>query len=114
MPTKATAGRRGRCYRGFATAGRRWCSPRGEVTPVPLFIVEREFAEQFDPDEQLLRVVDEYNAAHDLKWLTSFLSADKKRTYCLYECADIEVLRRHAQDLGLPADVITPVTQLAR
>lgn len=78
---------------------------------MPLFIVEREFAEQFEPDDEQLRLVDEYNAEHDITWLWSFLSADKKKTYCLFECADIEVLRRHAADLGVPADVITPVNE---
>jgi Nickel responsive protein SCO4226-like len=81
---------------------------------MPMFVVERQFAEQFDPDEATLQLVDQYHADHDIRWLTSFLSADKKRTYCLYECADIEVLRRHAADLGLPADAITEVSEFAR
>ena len=76
---------------------------------MPMFMVEREFAERFEPDDDAIRAVDEYNASNDIRWLTSFLSADKKKTYCLYECADIEVLRRHAADLGIPADVITEV-----
>ena len=63
---------------------------------MPMFVVERELAEKFDPDEKTLRLVDQYNLDHDIKWITSFLSADKKKTYCLYECADVEVLRRHA------------------
>lgn len=81
---------------------------------MPVFVVEREFAESFDPDEATLRLVDEYHHAHDIKWITSFLSADKKKTYCLYEVDDIEVLRRHAADLGLPADVITQVDEFVR
>jgi hypothetical protein len=81
---------------------------------MPMFVVEREFAEKFDPDEETLKLVDQYHLAHDIKWLTSFLSADKKKTYCLYECADIEVLRRHARDLGIPADEITQVDEFVR
>ncbi len=53
---------------------------------MPIFIVEREFAEGFDPDEESIRLVDQYHDDHDIKWFTSFLSADKKKTYCLYEC----------------------------
>ena len=79
-----------------------------------MFVVEREFAEKFDPDEATLAAVDQYHLDHDIKWLTSFLSADKKRTYCLYECADIDVLRQHAVDLGIPADAITEVSEFAR
>ena len=81
---------------------------------MPMFLIEREFADQFDPDDATLELVDQYNADHDIKWLTSFLSADKKKTYCLSECADIEALRRHAADLGMPADVITEVAELTR
>ena len=81
---------------------------------MPMFLIEREFADQFDPDDATLELVDQYNADHDIKWLTSFLSADKKKTYCLYECADIEALRRHAADLGMPVDVITEVAELTR
>lgn len=81
---------------------------------MPMFIVEREFADRFDPDAETLRLVEGYNDDHDITWLTSFLSADRKKTYCLYECADIEVLRRHAADLGIPADVITQVDEWVR
>jgi len=81
---------------------------------MPMFIVERQFAEKFDLDEPTLQLVDQYNAEHDIKWLTSFLSADKKRTYCLYECADIDVLRQHAADLGVPLDAITEVSEFTR
>ena len=81
---------------------------------MPIFIVEREFAERFDPDEESLRLVDEYNSDNDIRWLTSFLSADRKKTYCLYEADSIEVLRAHAADLGLPADEIIQVDELVR
>lgn len=78
---------------------------------MPVFVVEREFAESFDPDEETLRLASDYHDANDINWITSFLSADRKKTYCLYECDDIDMLRRHASDLGLPADVITQVDQ---
>ena len=81
---------------------------------MPVFVVEREFAESFDPDDETLRLLDEYHLNNDIKWITSFLSADKKKTYCLYEADDAEVLRRHAADLGLPADVITQVDEFVR
>ncbi|MFK8023795.1 MAG: DUF4242 domain-containing protein [Ilumatobacter sp.] len=79
---------------------------------MPLFVIEREFAESFDPSEDVLRVVEDYNDDHDLKWITSFLSADKKKTYCVYEAESADVLRQAAADLGLPADVVTEVDQL--
>ena len=79
-----------------------------------LFVIERNFAEQLQLDQEGIDATEAYNNDANLRWLFSFLSADKKRTYCLYECADIAVLRRHAEDLGIPAQAITPVTELAR
>ncbi len=113
-----SAGRR--C--GGPTILETWCRTRSSACPreservaaMPMFVVEREFAETFDPDQETLRLVDQYHLDNDIKWLTSFLSADKKKTYCLYECADIEVLRRHARDLGIPADEITQVDEFVR
>ena len=79
-----------------------------------IFLVERELAEAFDPTDEIVRALDDYESAHDIAWLTSFLSADKKKTYCLYECDDIDMLRKHAADLGLPANAITEVSEVQR
>ena len=38
-----------------------------------------------------------------------FLSADKKKTYCLYEAPNPEAIRAAARRAGVPADVITEV-----
>jgi hypothetical protein len=81
---------------------------------MPLYLVEREFAEQLDLDDETRDLITAYNLEHELKWLTSFLSADKKKTYCLYEASDADVLRRHAADLGLPFDAVTQVSELVR
>ena len=81
---------------------------------MPRFMVERHFAEQFDGSSVGGARVSEYEEIHDITWLSSFLSADKKKTYCLYEVDDIEILRKHAADLGLPADAIVEVTELTR
>ncbi|MEZ5269731.1 MAG: DUF4242 domain-containing protein [Microthrixaceae bacterium] len=72
---------------------------------MPMFVVERHFAEKFDPDEATLAAVDQYHLDHDIKWLTSFLSADKKRTYCLYECADRRPAPARCRP-GILADII--------
>ena len=81
---------------------------------MPMYIVERELLESFEPDEETLQRIDEYNRAHDIRWITSFLSPDRKKTYCLYEVDDVEVLRQHAVDMGVPADVIIEVDELVR
>ena len=48
-----------------------------------LFMIERTFATTFRPaDAELVKVV-EINQQTGVKWLYSFLSADKRKTYCL-------------------------------
>ena len=41
-----------------------------------------------------------------IEWLSSFLSADKKKSYCLYEAPSAEAIREAARRLSIPADVI--------
>ena len=46
-----------------------------------------------------------------VRWVYSFLSADKKKTYCLYEAPNPEAISEAAARLGIPADVIVAVEQ---
>jgi len=77
---------------------------------MPVFVIERRFAEQIDPNTDDVREINEINADEDVRWLMSFLSADKRKTYCLYEAESAEAILRAAARAGLPADVITEVT----
>ena len=79
---------------------------------MPIFMVEREFAEIYESSATRSRRIHEYEMENEIRWLTSFLSADKKKSYCLYEADDIELIRRHAADLGIPLDAIVEVTEL--
>jgi hypothetical protein len=78
--------------------------------PMPLFIIERNFAEQLEVNPEVAGAVNAVNLEEENRWLFSFLSADKKKTYCLYEAPSIEAIRKAAERLGIPADVITEVT----
>lgn len=78
---------------------------------MPLYVIERNFAEQIDPqhiDDLGIKVV---NDEVGVRWLYSFLSADRKKTYCLYEAPNPEAIREAARRNGIPADVITEVSQ---
>jgi hypothetical protein len=86
-------------------------SPGGR-SGMPLFIIERNFAEQLDPDELDYAGIRLVNDDAGIRWVYSFLSADKKKTYCLYEAPSPEAIRDAAARLGIPADVIVPVDQL--
>lgn len=76
-----------------------------------LFVIERNFAEQLDPDALDQAGIREINDEVGVRWVFSFLSADKKKTYCLYEAPNAEAIREAAARLGIPADVVVPVDQ---
>jgi len=76
---------------------------------MPVFMIERRYAEQLDVSPDDLRVVDEANIAEDVRWLYSFLSSDRRKTYCLYDAADPDAIRRAAARAGLPADVVVEI-----
>lgn len=79
---------------------------------MPLFLIERRFAEQLEVDEAGEREISRVNREVGVNWLYSFLSADKKKTYCLYEAPSAELIREAARRLGIPADVIVPVDRV--
>ncbi len=61
------------------------------------------------PQEGAKSAVTQVNADVGVQWLFSFLSADKKKTYCLYEAPNAEAIRDAARRLNIPADVIIEV-----
>ena len=75
-----------------------------------LFLIERTFAEELDPSVIDAEGIKLANGEIGVEWLYSFLSADKRKTYCLYEAPSAEAIRRAAALAGLPADVITEVS----
>ena len=77
-----------------------------------LFVIERNFAEQLELTPEAARLVTEINGDAGVHWLFSFLSADKKKTYCLYEASSADAIRAAARRANLPADVIVEVTEL--
>ena len=76
-----------------------------------LFVIERNFAEQLDADQLDYAGFRLVNDDAGVRWLYSFLSADKKKTYCLYEAANPEAIAEAAKRLGIPADVIVAVEE---
>lgn len=71
-----------------------------------LFMIEHDFAAELNLDSDAVKAVEEINADCGVKWLYSFLSADKRKTYCLYEALNSEAVRRAARKANLPADAI--------
>jgi hypothetical protein len=79
---------------------------------MPLFIIERNYAEQLEFTRDDAVQITRINADVGVNWLFSFLSADKKKTYCLYEAPSAEVIRDAARRANVPADVIIEVSEL--
>jgi hypothetical protein len=76
---------------------------------MPLYVIEREFAEELELAGDDIRMIDETNADEGVRWVFSFLSADRRHTYCLYEAPSADAIVAAAQRLNLPADAIVEV-----
>lgn len=81
---------------------------------MPVFIVERRFAEELEAGADVADGINRINHEEGVRWLYSFLSADKRKTYCLYEAPSPEAIRRAAARAQLPADVVVEVTDRLR
>jgi hypothetical protein len=80
---------------------------------MPLYVIERTFAEQLDLTSDDVKLIDELNADEGVRWLFSFLSADRRRTYCLYEAPSPDAVIAAAQRADIPADAVVEVTPAA-
>ncbi len=76
-----------------------------------LFIIERTFADQLQLSDEDVTLIEEVNADEGVRWLFSFLSADRRRTYCLYEAPSAAAIRAAAQRANVPADEVVEVRQ---
>ena len=79
---------------------------------MPIYLIERNYAEDLAIDAEIAAGLMRINTDAGVRWLYSFLSADKRKTYCLYEAESMDEIRIAAARAGLPADVITEVTDL--
>ena len=83
--------------------------PGATIPRMPLYVIERTFAEQLDLSSDDVKLIDEINADEGVRWLFSFLSADRRRTYCLYEAPSPDAIRAAAERANVPADEIVEV-----
>ena len=80
------------------------------VVVVPIFLVERRFAEDLEASAEAADRINRINEEEGVRWLYSFLSADKRKTYCLYEAPLADAIRRAASRAGLPADAVVELS----
>jgi hypothetical protein len=77
---------------------------------MPLYMIERTFAEDLDLTSDDVELIEEVNADEGVRWLFSFLSADRRRTYCLYEAPSPDAIIAAARRANVPADAVVEVS----
>jgi biotin synthase-related radical SAM superfamily protein len=75
-----------------------------------LYMIERNFADQLDLTDDDVQLIEEVNSDEGVRWLFSFLSADRRRTYCLYEAPSPDAILAAARRANVPADVVVEVS----
>ena len=84
---------------------------------MPRYLVERTFPDGLeiptnsDGATALLGVIGN-NTSEGVTWVHSYVSKDKKTTYCIYDGPTPEAVRITAQKNSLPIDSITEVAVL--
>ena len=79
---------------------------------MPLYVIERRYADQLEMSGDGVKALQEINADEGVRWLFSFLSADRRQSYCLYEAPSPDELIAAARRAGIPADVIVEVNRV--
>jgi hypothetical protein len=84
---------------------------------MPRYVVERMFPDglHIPIDHAGVRVclgVVERNADEGVTWLHSYVSDDKRKTFCVYDAPSPEAVRKTAGRNELPVDRITQVSVL--
>jgi hypothetical protein len=75
-----------------------------------LYMIERGFADQLDLTDDDVESIEEVNSEEGVRWLFSFLSADRRRTYCLYEAPSPDAILAAARKANVPADEVVEVS----
>jgi hypothetical protein len=84
---------------------------------MPRFLIEREFPDGLnipldETGARLCRNVIENNSEDAVTWLHSYVTPDRKRTFCLYDGPTPEAVRRAAIRSRLPISQIIEVRVL--
>jgi hypothetical protein len=84
---------------------------------MPRYLVQRTFENGLNIPadergaEECLKVVAN-NILDEVTWIRSFVTGDRKKSYCLYDAPSPEALRRAARRNNLPVDLIIEVSVL--
>ena len=84
---------------------------------MPRYMVERTFPDGLNIpiNQDGMKVVDGVvtaNAAVGVTWVHSYVAADRRKTFCIYDAPSPEAIRDVAGANGLPVDAIAEVRVL--
>ena len=84
---------------------------------MPRYMVQRTFPDGLaipvaDSGAEICRAVIERNADEGVTWVHSYVSADKRISFCVYDAPTPEAIRKTAARNDLPVDQITQVQVL--
>lgn len=84
---------------------------------MPRFMVERTFpaglaVPMTDGGATACLTIVGKNADEGVTWVHSYVSSDKKKTYCIYDGPDESAIRKAAESNGLPVDSVSEVRVL--
>ena len=84
---------------------------------MPRFLIERTFPDGLGlpvsaEGAVASRTICKINQEEQVNWVHSYVSSDKKTTFCIYDGPNPDAIRRAAQRNGLPVDRITEVRVL--
>ena len=84
---------------------------------MPRYVVERDFPDGLAipvdaAGAQACLAVVGNNAQEIVTWVHSYVTTDKKKTFCVYDAPSPDAIRRAASRNGLPVDRITEVRVL--
>ena len=84
---------------------------------MPRYLIERHFPDGLalpadERGDRMAATVISNNAQDGVTWLHSYVTTDKKKTFCIYDGPSPEAIRKVAERNGLPVDRITEVRVL--
>jgi Protein of unknown function (DUF4242) len=88
-----------------------------EIEGMSRYLIERDFPDglsipQDDVGERLCRTVIDNNAEDGVTWVHSYVTPDRRRSFCVYDGPTPEAVRRAAARNKLPISKITEVRVL--
>jgi hypothetical protein len=86
-------------------------------TPMPRYLVERNFPDGLSipmnaEGRKAVAGVVANNTEQGVTWVHSYVSSDRKATFCIYDAPAPEAIRKVAERNGLPLSRITEVSVL--